>query len=223
MSASVRVLEIAHSPFCIPIVRALEACGVEVVGEEVPNWDRRAVAEATGGNYYEVPVLIHGGEVVYERQADSQDVANYIDRIFAGGRLFPDWAGGLQEIVIRYLENDVELDGFRLVDPEYCDELDPISRLLVIRHKERKFGKGCVEVWRRDRQQLLKRMEAHLLNFEKMLTGGQREFLLGDAPVYTDFLLFGVLGNFLWKGWNEIPESCPRLAAWRERMAGFAF
>ena len=86
---TVRILEMAHCPFCIPITRALEACGVEGEHEEVPNWDRRRVAEVTDGNYCKVPVLIHGSSVVFESGPNFQDFAEYVDRVFAAGRLFP--------------------------------------------------------------------------------------------------------------------------------------
>lgn len=217
---TVRVLEMAHSPFCIPITRALEACGVAVEREEIPNWDRRRVAEITEGKYYQVPVLIHGDQIVIESGPDSQDIAAYVDRTFADGRLFPASAAGLQQIVITYLENEVEMVTFQLVDPPYLDELDPVDRALVIRHKERKFGAGCVETWRRNRGEMLAAAENHFLRFERMLE--QRSWLLGDEPVYADFLLFGILGNFVFKGWNRIPASCPKLAEFHDRLSQFS-
>jgi glutathione S-transferase len=218
---AVRILEMAHSPFCIPITRALEACGIGVDREEIPNWDRRRVAEVTDGKYCQVPVLIHSESVVFESGPNTQDVAAYVDKVFANGRLFPASAAGLQDIVIAYLENDVELVTFQLVDPPYLDELDPIDRALVIRHKERKFGPGCVDAWRRNRDQMLAEAEAHFLRFERMLE--QRTWLLGDEPVYVDFLLFGILSNFLFKGWNQIPASCPKLADFHQRLSRFTF
>jgi len=41
--------------------------------------------------------------------------------------------------------------------------------------------------------------------------------------VYADFLLFGVLGNYTYRKYNDLPESTPSLKAWRDRLAGFRF
>ena len=51
----------------------------------------------------------------------------------------------------------------------------------------------------------------------------QTPFLLGDQPVYADFLLWGILGNYTWNGWNEIPGAMTALRGWRERLGAFSF
>jgi glutathione S-transferase len=219
---NVTLYEMEHSPFCIPIGRALEALSVPFERVEVPNWDRSKIIEVTGGKYYEVPVLEHDGQVIYEQDEESQEVALYVDRVFGGGRLFPGIATGYQEILIHYLEESVELDGFRLVDPKYLDDLqDESARLMVIRHKERKFGKGCVDQWRREEGELRKRFDRHLMRFDSILES--LKFLLGDEPVYADFLLFGILGNFTYRGYNRIEPSFPSLERWFQSMATFRF
>ena len=93
-----------------------------------------------------------------ESSADSEDIARYIDRHFAGGRLFPERLDGLQQIVIEFLSDDVEFQTFRLLDPYICDSItDPVARGLYLRHKERKFGRGCVEQWRREAAEIPRR------------------------------------------------------------------
>src|SRR4051812_7376348 len=116
---SLVVYQLAHSPYCIPITAALQACGADFEMREVPNWDRREIITLTGGGSYQVPTLVHDGKPVFETAADSQDIARYIDVTFAGGRLFPRHLEGLQAILIDHLENDVESVTFRLVDPDY--------------------------------------------------------------------------------------------------------
>src|SRR5439155_900073 len=78
-----------HSPFCIPITTVLAALSVAHETREVPNWDRRAILGLTGGAYYQVPVLVHDGRVLFESSDDRQVIPRYIDRTWAGGRLFP--------------------------------------------------------------------------------------------------------------------------------------
>ena len=51
------VYQLEHSPYCIPITRALGALGVPFATRNVSNADRREVIELTRGGYYQVPVL----------------------------------------------------------------------------------------------------------------------------------------------------------------------
>lgn len=46
---SVELYEMEHSPYCIPIARALVALGVPYESKLVPNWDRSAVIRLTEG------------------------------------------------------------------------------------------------------------------------------------------------------------------------------
>jgi glutathione S-transferase len=217
---SLTIYQLPHSPFCIPITAALRTCGVAFETRDVPNWDRREIIELTGGTYYQVPLLVDDGKLVFESTPDSQDVARYVDRTFAGGRLFPEKLEGLQAIVVDFLENDVEGVTFRLVDPFYVDSInDLVGRTMTIRHKERKFGRGCVEAWRRDAVVLRAQADCLLGRFEQTLQHSR--FLFGDAPVYADFLLLGVIGNMTWNGWNTLSDAQPALKRWQAELQAF--
>lgn len=212
--------EMSHSPFCIPISRMLEAAGVPFQRVAVPNWDRSAVIQATGGQYYQVPVLEHDGRVIFEIRPDSQEVARYVDAEFCGARLFPSDQEGLQQILIEHLENDLESLTFRLADIHYIPAIpDLVGRVMTIRHKERKFGPGCVEAWKRDAAQLRAGVERLCARFDNMLS--TRAFLLGAEPLYVDFLLHGILGGYTYQGWNELPAEQPHLTTWMARMREF--
>jgi glutathione S-transferase len=207
----------AYSPFCIPITAALTACGVEFSTREIPNWDRSELLRLTNGAYYQVPVLEHDGRIVTESSGDSEDIAHYVDQHFAGGRLFPERLDGLQQIVIEFLSDDVEFQTFRLLDPFTMDKIeDPVARGLYLRHKERKFGRGCVEQWRRDAATIRAEADRLLARFE--ITLRHSPFLFGEAPVYADFLLYGILGNLTYGGHNRLNASQRSLASWSERM-----
>lgn len=219
---SVLVLQFQHSPYCLPITRALQALGVDLEVREVSNADRRAVLEATAGACYQVPVLLHDGRAVFETSGDSLDVARYVDHHFAAGRLFPADLEGLQRILIPHIEDTIEGVTFRLVDPSYLREItDMAERGMIRRHKERKFGVGCVEQWDRDRAVLTERAAGLLEPFDLMLQS--RPFLLGPAPVFTDFALFGILGNLTYRAYNEIPRHLARLATWFARVGAYKF
>ena len=78
------------------------------------------------------------------------------------------------------------------------------SSLKFLRHKERKFGRGCLDQWReRSKKSWLEQLEERLLPFEEMLS--HQPFLLGDRPRFVDFDLFGMLENFLYSGHYELP------------------
>ena len=216
------IYEMEYSPFCIPITAALRACGVEVEKHEVPNWDRTELLRLTGGAYYQVPVLVHDGRVIFESSGDSEDVARYVDEHFAAGRLFPERFDGLQQIVIEFLSDDVEFHTFRLQDPFTLDRItDPIARGLFLRHKERKFGRGCVEQWRRDAADIRAQADRLLARFETTLR--HSPFLFGAAPVYADFLLYGVIGNLTYRGNNPLHPEQSALREFVERIGAYSF
>jgi glutathione S-transferase len=216
------IYQLEHSPYCIPISRALGALGLEFEERNVANGDRREIIELTNGAYYQVPVLAHEGDVFFESSSTSIDVARYVDKRFAAGRLFPSEFEGLQRIVIPYIEDNVESVTFKLVDPFYLRDVeDPTERAMIRRHKERKFGPGCEELWMQQRDTLLSEAERLLEPFDITLT--KRSFLFGDAPIYSDFALFGVLGNMTYRNYNSLPTSLGNLLGWFERMRTFKF
>lgn len=222
MPMSLTLYDLPHSPFCLPVKRLLDALGQPFQIVDVPNWDRSKVIEITGGAGYEVPVLKHGERVIYETAPDTQNIARYIDTTFAGGALFPPTSSGLQDILLSYLENDVEGATFRCADVFYVPSIpDPVGRVMVQRHKERKFGKGCLDDWHSRLHELRASAALHLARFDAMLQ--HRPFLLGNQPVYADFLLYGILGNYTYQGWNPMPAGLDALATWQERLTAFRF
>lgn len=218
---SVVVYGFPHSPFCLAVEGALRAFKVDFESRFVPSWDRTELLRLTGGQFYEVPVLQHGKRVVGEPDGDSQEIARYVDAHWGGGQLFPTDFAGVQEIVIRFVEHEVEDVTFKLFDPHYVDSIEDVGhRGMLVRHKERKFGRGCVERWRAERAELLGLAAERLAPLEAML--GHGPFLFGARPVFADFLLGGILGNMTYGGFNEVPAELPRLrgflgelAAWR--------
>lgn len=216
------VYQFPHSPYCIPITRVLEALQVPFAIKNISNADRREVIELTKGAYYQVPVLVHDDRVIIESSPSSTDIAHYVDSTFAQGRLFPKKHEGFQRLVIDHIEDDVEGVTFRLVDPAYlADITDVVERTMIVRHKERKFGRGCVEAWARQRDELTDTTKALLEPYE--LTLQQKPFLFGDTPIYSDFALFGILGNLTYRNYNKLPEGYKALAEWEARMKTFRF
>lgn len=221
----ITLYQFPHSPFCIPVRLILAAAKVPFLTRNVSNANRAEVITLTNGAYYQVPVILDersDRRVVFESNTNSQDVARYLDSEFAGGRLFPLPIEGIQDVLIQNLENEVEGLTFKLQDPFYLDSIeDLVERTMIIRHKERKFGKGCVDQWRSAHREMLVQAAHLLLPYENILQ--HSTFLLGDKPVYSDYLLAGILGNVTFHGHVSLPESLPLLAEFLGRMEKLRF
>jgi glutathione S-transferase len=216
------VHQLDFSPYCIPITAALDALGVAYRTDEVSYGDRTKIIRLTRGRYYQVPVLEHGGKVIFETGPDTIDVARYVDRTWAGGRLFPSETEGLQRILVSHIENEIEGTTFKLMDPHRIDAIkDFATRVEHIRYKERRFGRGCLEQWKREAPALRRRAEALLEPFDLMVR--HTPFLLGDAPVYADYALFGIAGNLTYGGYAKLPARLVALARWQRRLKAWRF
>ena len=216
------VHQLAHSPYCLPVTRALEALGVAYTVVNHSNADRSALLRLTGGAYYQVPVVEWNGALVYDRSAEGLDVPRFLDREFAAGRLFPAAVEGLQRILVPHIENEVEIPVFKLTDIQYIPSIaDVAERGMVVRHKERRFGRGCVDQWRASSSDLVAEAVRRMTPYDLMAAQGP--FLLGEQPVYTDFALYGILANLTYNGWNAFPEGLPNLRRWYDRISVFQF
>ena len=210
------LIQFAWSPYCIVQRRILEYSGENFKIIDIPNTDRSLVWKLTRERYYQAPVVRDGHDVLFETDADSQVIAKYLDQRLSLG-LFPAKWEGVQDLLWPYFENEIEGIGFKLNDIYYEEFLPAEERLAFIRHKERKFGRGCIDEWRARQRTLLAELKWKLVPCEAMLK--TREFLLDDVPRFVDFDLFGMLGNFLYSGHYDLPGPHKRLAAWYKRMA----
>jgi glutathione S-transferase len=212
----IELIQFPWSPFCLAQKRILEYSGVRFKVLNVPNGDRSQVWRLTRQRYYQVPVIKDGKTVVFETDDDSQVIAKYLDNRLNLG-LFPKEWGGIQPILWRYIEREVEDVGFKLNDIYWLEFVPPSDQLRFLRHKERKFGRGCLDQWRRQQDGLLQELSNRLIPFEQMLA--TRAFLLDSQPRFVDFDLYGILANFLYSGHYELPVVHSNLKLWFQRMA----
>jgi glutathione S-transferase len=178
--------------------------------------DRSLIWKLSKERYYAVPVIRDGRNVIFETDENSQVIGKYLDQKFKLG-LFPAELEGEQSILWRYIENDIEGIGFKLNDVYYREFVKREDQVAFIRHKERKFGRGCIEQWLAQQKTLQSQLAERLLPFEEMLT--YRPFLLGDRPRFVDFDLYGMLGNFLFSGHYKLPVNRPQISKWYRRLA----
>ncbi|MBP7142080.1 MAG: glutathione S-transferase N-terminal domain-containing protein [Opitutaceae bacterium] len=209
--------QVPYSPYCIAIAEALDAAGVSYRSVAAPLHRRGALIRITGGRYYQVPLLVHGKRMVYDESADGLDVARHVDREFWGGGLFPAVHEGMQRILIPHIENDVEAVTFRLTDPLRIPKItDLVERTEAIRFKERRFGRGCLEVWRKEAPVLRKKTFDLLEPFDLILRGSA--FIFGKQPVYSDYALSGIIGALTFGGHVRLPKGLNSLERWRRDL-----
>ena len=139
------LIQFPWSPFCITIRRILERHKIpHRIHNISPDTDRGVVIRATKGRGYSVPCVVDGKHAVVDLTPFGQEVARYVDGRFTLG-LFPKDKEGLQFILARYIESELEMVGFRVNDSYVIPKLPLVERLASIRHKERRFGRGCVQ------------------------------------------------------------------------------
>jgi glutathione S-transferase len=212
----IELIQFPWSPFCMVQRRILEYGGIAFKTVNIPNTDRSLVWKLTRQRYYGVPIIKDGRTVVFETDDNSQVIAKYLDDKFELG-LFPQQWAGIDDVLWRYIENEVEGPCFRLSDIYWRERVPKTEQLAYLRHKERKFGRGCLDKWREQQVQLLEELETVLIPFEKSLE--TRPFLLDETPRFIDFDLFGMLGCFLYSGHYKLPDSHTCLSQWHKRMA----
>jgi glutathione S-transferase len=181
-----KVYGFRYSPYVRKVETVLRLLGRPYEFVEVPYSDRAELVAVTGG-YVQVPVLVDGDGTVV---VDSRRICQHLLRGAVGARLVPaaqggpiwayaDWCDGMLEDVLFRLA----APGIRLTFPR------PADQALYTFIKERKFGPGCIEAWKRDRAELVPRGRELLEASAETLK--RRPFLFGDEPTLADAALEG--------------------------------
>src|ERR1700691_1836825 len=135
----IELIQFPWSPFCLVQCRILEFSGVAFKIKNIPNQDRSLVWKLTKQRYYGVPTIHDGKNVIFEVADDSQVIAKYLDEKLQLG-LFPSQWRGVQSVLWRFIENEIEGATFRLNDIYWKEFVPANEQLPFLRHKERKFG-----------------------------------------------------------------------------------
>src|SRR5271154_5836628 len=211
----IELIQVPCSAFCIVQRQILEFSGAPFKIINIPSQDRSLVWKLTRQRYYGVPVIRDGKNVIFEVAEDSQVIAKYLDEEMELG-LFPNQWRGVQSVLWKFIENEIEGATFRLNDIYWQENVPAAEQLQFLRFKERKFGRGCIEQWRKEQKLWLKKLEDFLIPFEIILS--HQEFLLDDRPRFVDFDLFGMLENFLYSGHYKLPARHKQIQKWHRRM-----
>src|SRR6185295_4079708 len=157
--------------------RIIQYAGIAHKTVNIPPSDRSRIWRLTKQRYYHVPIVRDGRNVLFETDDNSQVIAKYVDAKLGLG-LFPKQWDGLQRILWRYIENDVEGLTFKLNDAWFREFVPPAEQLPYLRHKERKFGRGCLDLWRANSKQFVADLTTLLGPFEQILS--QQRGQVGD-------------------------------------------
>jgi glutathione S-transferase len=211
----IKLIQFPWSPFCVTIRRILERNRIPHRIQNIPSQVRDTIIHATKGRSYSVPCVIDGKTAVADFTDFGQEVALYIDRKHKLA-LFPREKEGIQAILARYIENDLESVGFKVDDSYVIPSLPLVERVMLTRFKERKFGKGCIQQWTKDRAKLNRQFAELLAPIDNMLASSQ--FLIAARPLFVDYDLYGILGNYLYCGKTKLP-SLRNLQRWHRAMS----
>jgi|SRR6185369_597050 len=175
-----------YSPYARKVQMVLDLLGVKYQLIEQSYADRSELSELTGG-YIQVPVLLtEDGRAIVE----SRVICEHLLAGVAGERLVPAPLEGPIWAYADFVDGPLEDVLFRIASPDVRDAWPTTAeRALYVYIKERKFGAGCVDAWRRDRPQLIQRAQSVLAPTLKTLA--QRPFLFGDGPTLADAALYG--------------------------------
>lgn len=210
----ITLIQIPQSPFCISVRRILERNRIPHKIRNIPAHDRSQVIRATKGRGYTVPCLVDAKTAVSDFTDFGQEVARHIDRKHRLG-LFPRDKEGIQAILARYIEAQLEDVGFRVNDSYLISTFPLVERVMQTRFKERKFGKGCVQQWTKDRAKLNRQFAELLKPLDNMLASSP--YLLGERPLFVDYDLYGIIENYLYNGHTKLPP-LKHLQRWLRAM-----
>lgn len=208
------LIQLPWSPFCIAVRHILERNGIPFRLRNIPYHERTSIITVTKGRGHSVPCIVDGNHALCDTTDFGQEVARYINRRHHL-KLFPKQFEGIQLILSRYIENDLEMVGFKVNDTYVIPSRPLIERVMLIRHKERKFGKGCLQEWASHRKYLTNQFAASLMPIDNMLASSS--FLLSDRPLFVDYNLYGVIGNYLFNGKTKLPN-LKHLRRWHRQM-----
>jgi len=211
------LVQFPWSPFCITVRHILEHNGIPFRMRNIAYHERDLIITATKGRGHTVPCVMDAKEAVCDVTDFGQEVARYIDGRYKLN-LFPEQFEGLQLILSRYIENDLEMVGFKVNDSHLIPTRPMVERVMLIRHKERKFGRGCVQEWISHRGSLSVKFSELLIPLDHIL---RRSSLLSDRPLFVDYDLYGVLSNYLFSGKTKFPN-LKNLRRWFRAMSKLA-
>ena len=124
----IELIQFPWSPYCLVQRRILEFSGAPHRITNISSVERSFVWKLTKQRYYQVPIVRDGRNVVFETDDNSQVIAKYLDERLQLG-LFSHDLDGIQDILWRFIDNDVESFTFKLNDAYFEEFVPRLSRI----------------------------------------------------------------------------------------------
>jgi len=207
-----KLYQFYYSPFAAKVRKCLDLKGLACEMVEVPMLDRRALVAVTGGSII-VPVLEDGDQVIN----DSPRITAYLERYAPTLRPVPTAV-----IIESWSDNIVEEIAFRIAAPGIDERIAAHNggradaRAMFRLIKERKYGVGCLEAWRDQRDESIARLKTLLAPVEEALR--TNAFILGDSPTLADAAVYGQLFMIEWAIHGFVSGLPAPLAEWYHRI-----
>jgi glutathione S-transferase len=211
-----RLYQFPYSPFAAKVRKCLELKRLDFEVVDVPYLDRRQLIELTGGSV-QIPVLVDGSHVISE----SAMMTAYLDEKYAPSLragpsagpavVFEQWADAvLEDVVFRWSAPAIE-DRIGDWNGGRAD-----ARAFYRLIKERKYGAGCLDLWRSGAADLSRRAAQLLAPLCQTLES--RPYLLGEVPTLADAAVWGQLNMVEQAMPGSARRIAPTLNAWYLRL-----
>src|SRR6266545_140790 len=186
-TSAMKLYRFRYSPYARKVQMVLDLLGATHDVIEVAYGERNELAALTGG-YIHVPVLVlDGGEVLVESRA----ICERLVATDPARRLVPSGLDGPVWAYCDFLDGPVEDVLFRIASPGVRESWKtPWERALYTLIKERKFGAGCVDLWRDQQDALIARARDLLAATGRTLEA--RPFVFGETVSLADAALYGL-------------------------------
>ncbi len=202
-----------YSPYARKVQTLLELLGRPYVAVDVPFSDRNELAALTGG-YIQVPVIVDDDGTVV---CDSPRICAHLLQGEAGAELVPPALAGPIWAYHDWCDNLLEDVMFRIGSPSIRDRWSTAGdRALYVFIKERKFGRGCVDRWLHEREELLGRANALLEPTRRTLS--TQPFVFGARPTLADAALYGEFAMLAEADAGLLGRFPEELRAWMGRV-----
>lgn len=212
-----RLLQFPYSPYAAKVRFSLAAKKLACDVVNVPYLDRRELVSLTGRVM--VPVLVDGDVVV----DDSPRILAYLDERY-GPSLRGGPLGSLGLVVEQWADGPFEDAAFRLACPglearlgEHDPGREQEARAMFRLVKERRYGAGCIDAWKRDQAKYSAQVLELLAPIVEAVK--QRPFILGESLSLADVAVAGQLFmvESALPGW--VAANVPTLSGWYQRAA----
>lgn len=202
-----------YSPYARKVQMLLDLLGAKYELIEQSYTDRAELAQLTSG-YIQVPVLVASdGRAIVESRA----ICEHLLAGAEGAKLVPSPLEGPIWAYADFVDGPLEDVLFRVASPEIREAWPSAAeRGLYTYIKERKFGAGCVDAWRRERTQLVQRAQSLLA--PTLRTLAQRPFLFGERPTLADAALYGCCAMLVEAGPQLLSQISAELPSYARRL-----